>query len=250
MGLAGSGTVLTSETPIASPPPPAPQISPRRPGSMLNRTITPVNATCSPTERARGRPSFPCSKKISAFASILFERLGHDAHIGDAGSLDRVYDGRESSKRNVFVCADEYRLVLRVADFLAQPGLDLVDVDRVVSEEHPLLLVDADHHALFGDLFHGAGFGNADFDPRLQHRSGHHEDDQQHQHHVDQRSNVDIRDGTLGAPVGSRERHQRRTPAVSAAAWGTCMRSMAFIISREKSSPRAASSRIELPIRL
>src|SRR5438445_13260776 len=161
MGLAGSGTVLTSETPIASPPPPAPQISPRRPGSMLSRTITPVNATCSPTERARGRPNFPCSKKISAFASILIERLGHDAHIGDAGSVDRVHDGREGSKRNIFVCADEYGLVLRVAYFLAQPGLDLVDVDRVVSEEHPLLLVDPDHHALVDGLFHGPRCCNA-----------------------------------------------------------------------------------------
>jgi len=61
-----------------------------------------------------------------------------------------------------------------------------MNVDGLIAEKDLLLVIDGDDHALFGDLFHGAGFGDVDFNTRLQHRRRDHEDDEQHQHHVNQ----------------------------------------------------------------
>src|SRR6516164_3253125 len=181
MLLAGRGIVLTSETPIASPPPPAPHIAPRRAGRITpNKTMIPARARCSPTDIARGRPRLPCSRKMSVSAAILVERLGHDAHVGNASALDCVHDGGEGAERDLLIGANEDRLVLGIPYSLAQAGFDVVDVDGIVAEKHALLLVDADHQTLFGDFLHGARFGDIDFDPRLQHGSSHHEDDEKY----------------------------------------------------------------------
>src|SRR6516164_6358114 len=185
-GLAGKGTLLTIDTPIASPPPPAPQVSPRRAGRITAKTmINPVIARCRLAERASGPARFPRSRKMSASAAMLFQRLGHDAYVGYAGSLDGVHHRGKSAKRHVLIGAHINRLVLGVADFLVKFGLDLVDVDGIVAEKYALLLVDADHQSFLGDFLHGAGFRNVDFDARLQHGSRDHEDDQKHKHHVD-----------------------------------------------------------------
>src|SRR5215470_10755472 len=251
MLLAGKGMLLTSDTPIASPPPPAPHVDPPCGSSMPEKINTTARPMCRPAETARGLPSPACSKKISSSACISIQRLRYDAHGRDARPLDRIHHRGECAEGHILIGADEYRLVLRIADFLAKLRLDLVDVDRVVAQKHALLLVDADHHALFGDLFNGARPGNVNLNARLQYRRGDHKDDQQHQHHVDQRSDVDVGDGGLRPAVGSGESHQRLAPAVSAmGAAGMVVRSTAFSISRAKSSPRAANSRIELPIRL
>ncbi len=68
----------------------------------------------------------------------------------------------------------------------------LVDVDGLVLQEDVLLVVDGDDHALFGELIDGARLGNGDFDAGLKHRRGEHEDEQKHEHDVDQRSDVDL----------------------------------------------------------
>ena len=113
----------------------------------------------------------------------------------------------KAPKGHVFIRAHEDELVLRIANLLLQLGADLVDVDGVVAQKHPLLLVNADHHALFGDLFHGARLGDIHFNPGLQHRRRHHKDDEQHQHHVDQRRDVDIGERSLSSPIGCGKRH-------------------------------------------
>src|SRR5215468_9642127 len=155
MLLAGKGILLTSDTPIASPPPPAPHTSPRRPGRITpNSTSNPANARCNPRETASGLRRAACSKNISASACIRVQRLCHDAHVGDTGALDGVHHRGERAEGHILVGADKYRLILRVADLLAQLRLDLVDIDWIVAQKYALLLVDADHHALFGDLFH------------------------------------------------------------------------------------------------
>src|SRR3954468_8883508 len=138
--------------------------------------------------------------------------------------------------------------MLRIANLLPQLGPNLVNVDRIISQKYLLLLIDADHHSLFGDFLHGASFRNRDLNAGLQHRGGHHEDDEQHQHHVHQRSYVDVRESDLCTPVRSGECHYRRTSSATRVAIG--WRSTALSISREKSSQRAAKSRIEPPIRL
>src|ERR1700674_2579802 len=244
--LAGRGTELTRVTPIASPPPPAPQVPPWPPGpTTAYKMMEPAIAMCSAADQARLRPQRSCSKKISALAAMTFERLGHDAHVRDSRLLDRIHHCCEGAEGHVLVRTDEDGLVFRIADFLPQLGGNLVDVDGVVPQEHALLLVDADDQAFFGDLLHGARLGNADLNPRLQHRRGHHEDDQKHQNDVDQRRDVDVGERSLGASVRSREGHYRRTSGAAG-----CDRSTAFSISSAKSSPRAANSRMELPSRL
>src|SRR6202166_1910225 len=134
----------------------------------------------------------------------------------------------------------------RIADSLANAGGNLINVDGVVAEKYPLILVNRDDDALFGDFFDRAGLGNADLYAGLQNGRGHHKDDQQNQYDVDQRRDVDIGECDLSAAIGGSKGHQRLT---SAAACG-CILSMALRTSREKSSPRAANTRIELPIKL
>src|SRR5579883_3435697 len=163
--LAGKGMALTRETPMASPPPPAPQVEPDLPGRKTpNRMIIPVRATCSPTESARGRPRWLCSRKMSVSAAILVEGLSNDTDVSDTGAFNRIHDRGEGSEGDILVGANEDGLVLRVTDSLAQTSFDVVDIDGVVAEEDALLRVDADDQALLSDFFDGAGLGNVDFD--------------------------------------------------------------------------------------
>src|SRR5689334_4099649 len=131
-----------------------------------------------------------------------------------------------------------------IAELLAQRWSYFVDIDRIIAEEHALLLVDGDHQSLFSNFFHRAGARHIEFDSRLKNWCGHHENDEQHEHDIHQGSDVDVGNGSLGASIRGGECHQRRTSA------GTGWRSTAFNISRAKSSLRAAKSRIELPIKL
>ena len=130
--------------------------------------------------------------------------------------FDRVHDGGEGAEGHIFIGADEDGLALRVADFLSDPGGDFVDVDRVIAEKHPLLFVDADHQAFFGDLFDGPGLGDIELYAGLQHRGSDHKDDQQHQYNVHQRRDVDVGEGSLSSSVRSRKGHYRCTPGASA----------------------------------
>src|SRR6266481_8598043 len=178
--------------------------------------MNPATATCSTSDQVRLRPQRSCSKKISAFAAMRVQRLSHDAYVGDARGFHRVHNGGESAEGHIFVGTDEDGLVLRIADFLFEPGSDLVDVDRVVAQKNALLLVNADHQAFFGNLFHGARFGYVYLNAGLQHRGGDHEDDQQHQNNIHQGRNVDIGERGLSSSVGSRKGHYRGTPGASA----------------------------------
>src|SRR5581483_7625043 len=198
-------------------------------------------------DQARLCPQRSCSKKISP-VGMGFKRLRHDADVGDARLLDSIHDGSEGAEGNIFIGAKKSRLMLRVADFRLQLRGDLIDIDGIVPKEYPLLLVDADDHPFFGDFLYCASLWYSDFDPRLQDRSGDHKDDKKHEHHVDERRDVDIGKSDLGAAVRCGESHQRRTSSGTREATG--WRSTAFNISSEKSSQRAANSRMEPPIRL
>src|ERR1700688_1968389 len=196
-----------------------------------------VTAKWKPADQASARGQLSCSKKISAFRAILFQRLSDDAHICDARLLHRVHDGGERAKGHVLIGADEDELIARIAHPLPYAGRDLVDINSVVAQENSLIFVDRDYDPLFRDFFDGAGLGNADLYAGLQNGSGHHKDDEQNQHHVDQRRDVDIGKCGLRAAVRGSEGHYRLT---SAAACG-CILSMAFRTSSEKSSLRAAN---------
>src|SRR5271157_5841637 len=111
--------------------------------------------------------SISISISVSVMAAMGIHRLGYDAHVADARLLDGVHHGGEGAKRDIFVGAQIDRLVLRIANLLLQARSDLVDVDGIVAEKNLLRFVDADHEALFLDLFDGAGVGHVDFDPGL-----------------------------------------------------------------------------------
>src|ERR1700730_4070277 len=113
--------------------------------------MEPATAMCKISDQLRLRPQRSCSKKISALAAMRVQRLRDDTHVGDARRFHGVHDGGESAEGDIFVGADEDGLVLRVADFLFKFGPDLVDVDCVVTQKNPLLLVDADYQTFFGD---------------------------------------------------------------------------------------------------
>src|SRR6266704_5239699 len=119
-------------------------------------TATP---TCKPADHARLRPQRSCSKKISVLAMRL-KRLGHDADVGNSRPFHGIHDCCKRAEGHVLICAEENGLMLRVANFLPQLFSNLIDIDWVASQEHALLLVNADHQALFGDFFYGASFGN------------------------------------------------------------------------------------------
>ena len=63
------------------------------------------------------------------------QRLSDDAHIGDAGRFDRIHDSGEGAEGHIFISADKDGLMLRVADFLFNPGGNFVDVDGVVAQK-------------------------------------------------------------------------------------------------------------------
>src|SRR6266853_6947457 len=108
------------------------------------------------------------SISVSVTAALGIHWLRNDTHIADARLFDGVHHGGEGAKRDIFIGAQINRLVLRIANLLPQARSDLVDVDGIVAEKNFLRFVDADHEALFGDLFDRAGMGDVDFDSGLQ----------------------------------------------------------------------------------
>src|ERR1700677_59665 len=182
----------------------------------------------------------------SAPAAMRIHRLSNNAYIADARLFDRIHHSGEGAKGHIFIGAQINRLVLRIANSLLQRRSDLVDVDGIVAEKNFLGFVDADHQALFRNFFHGPGVRNIDFDSRLQHRRGHHENDEQYEDDIDQGRNVNVSQRALGASSGGGEGHQRRT-SVSGAG---CCRSTRLSISSAKSSLREAISRMEPMMRL
>src|ERR1700724_1044512 len=186
------------------------------------------------------------SISVSVTAAVGIHRLRNYAHVAEARLLDGVHHGGESAKRDIFIGAQIDRLVLRVANLLFQARSNLVDVDGIVAEKNFLRFVDADDKTLFGNFFDGAGVRDVDFDSGLQYRSGHHENDEQHEDDIHQRRDVDVRKRGLGASVAGGEGHQRRTSATGVACW----RSTRLSISRVKSSLREAISRMEPMMRV
>ena len=48
--------------------------------------------------------------KMSVFAGIRFQRLRHDAYVGDARLLHRIHDGRKSAERHILIGAHKDRI--------------------------------------------------------------------------------------------------------------------------------------------
>ena len=90
-----------------------------------------------------------------------------------------------------------------LARILGEERGEVVDVDGLVLEEDVLVLVDGDDEVRCSvSCVDRAGVRDGDLNAGLQHRRGEHEDEQQHQHHVDQRRDVDVGQRGLGSAVG------------------------------------------------
>uniref|UniRef100_E6QHZ2 Uncharacterized protein n=1 Tax=mine drainage metagenome TaxID=410659 RepID=E6QHZ2_9ZZZZ len=146
---------------------------------------------------------------VGAGLSALFgiERLSDNADVGDACLFDGIHDGGEGSEGNAFVGAKVDDLMGRVGAGLMETLGEVVDVDGLVAKVDLLVAGHGHHQALLGDLPDGAGPGHGDLDAGLEHWRGEHEDDQQNQHHIDQRRDVDLRHRSLGSPVAGGEGH-------------------------------------------
>src|SRR6185437_10552897 len=137
-GFAGRGILATSVTPIALPPPPAPQFVPwPLPAIHAYIATNNVKPACNAADHARFLPQRSCSKNISPL-SMGFKRLRNNAHVGDARLLYRVHHRCKCSERDIFVGAQKNGLVRRIADLFAQCRTNLIDVDGIVTEENAL----------------------------------------------------------------------------------------------------------------
>src|SRR5207237_3837162 len=175
-----------------------------------------ATATLNPADQARFRPQRSCSKKISA-AAMRIERLGDDAYVADARLLYCIHHRGESAERYIFIGADKNGLMLRVPNLLTQLCANMINVNGIVSQINPLLLVDADNQPLICDFFYATSFGDVYLNAGLEHRRRHHENNQEHQHNVHQRRDVDVGKGRLCPSIGCGKRHYRLAPATSAA---------------------------------
>src|SRR5919201_4623997 len=95
-------------------------------------------------DQMNGRRKLSRSKKMSAFAAMLLQRLGHDADVGYACLLDGIHDGGKSAEGDIFIGAQQNRLPLGITHLLAYLRPNLIDVDGTVSEQNMLPAVSAD----------------------------------------------------------------------------------------------------------
>src|SRR5947209_8841035 len=193
--------VLTMVALIAPPSPPAvpPQFSPLWPSSSPPNN----NAANSPPWRAalthNGVESRSCSVQMSAVAAIAAQWLRNNTYLGDPCLLARIHHDGERPEGNVLIGAQVNDLVLWITNTAAQSVGDFIHVHRIVAEKHALLLIDGDDQALLRDLLHSLRLGHAHVDAGLQDGRGDHEDDEQHQHYVDEGCDVDVGHGTITA---------------------------------------------------
>src|SRR5258708_13356867 len=99
-----------------------------------------MTARCKPTDHARARPQRSCSKKISAFAAILFQGLGHDADVGNPRLLHCIHYGGKCAEWDVLVRAHKDELVARFANLLPQLDANLVKTYRLLAQDYPFTL--------------------------------------------------------------------------------------------------------------
>src|SRR5438067_8542942 len=192
---------------------------------------------------AMGRPRrilIPNSKFLIASrggASGLAHAFGDDADLLDAGALGGVDHVDDVAVAQRAGRDDEHRLVLALVEDVAQPRLEL-------GQRHVLLV---DGQTLVGGVIDhdladvGRDVGGllalrrqVDVDALLRERQGGHEDDDQHEQHVDERRDVHVRTGVrhfsgddlVGAEVMVCVRHYLPPVGPSAVFFGSAIRPM------------------------
>src|SRR5579864_2666749 len=131
-----------------------------------------------------------------------FPLLGEQAKVVHARGAHRVYDLDHIAEVGALVSLHVNAFVRLIGETIFYLTGQIVDRNPVSAEEYVAISHDRDEQRVFlvgiGHLLWVVHFGHVHADAMLQHGRDHHEDDQQHQHHVHHGSDVDV-----GVDLGS-----------------------------------------------
>ena len=120
-----------------------------------------------------------------------------DPDLLDARRLQAIHDVHQLLQLHTAVAAQEHFLRRAIQQGLAYPLLENLDANRIVAQiDHARAAIGerhVDEDALARDRRAVSRLGQLHVEALLHHRRCHHEDDEQHEHHVDQRHDVDLR---------------------------------------------------------
>src|SRR5687767_5112590 len=173
------------------------------------RTTPAASEPCSSAENTvavRGRRVLPRagplgglirSVAVAMLTSALAGGLGDHAEALDAGATDHVHGLDDGAVREGGVGLEVERLVVAAAEGVAQRALEPSWRDALLVQEQRAVLGHRQDETLLDRGGLGGSAGKIDVDPAVHHGCRQHEDEEQHQHHVDERHDVDL--GQRGA---------------------------------------------------
>src|SRR5437667_673321 len=136
------------------------------------------------------------------------EFLRHKLDAAESGAPHDVNDRNDRAPFHILV-GPEKDIVLRAFGVLLQSFGDIGEVDPLRAIVDQPLAADRKNDVLFrvygGDV---PRLGQLHVDAGLKDGRRDHEYDEQHEHHVDQRRNIDVSERTCGAPLRRGECHQ------------------------------------------
>src|SRR5262245_40193078 len=174
------------------------------PRMTIAKNTTWANAdTTAGASGSRSRPNAGPMWKLAgratawAGASALPSRLGHHPESLDARATDAVHRLHDHAVRESGVGLEVQGLVGASGERLTQRPLQTVGRHAPVVQEERLVLGDGEDHAFLDGGRLRRGLREVHVDATVHHRGRQHEDQQQDEHDVDQRNDVDL--GQVGA---------------------------------------------------
>src|SRR5215469_13035661 len=99
--------------------------------------IAPKSAICSTVDTVSG-PRHGSRISNTSARILTLQWLRHDTDICDPRLLHGVHHGSKDTKRNVFIGPQVDGLLIGVLNLLSQLRRDLIDINRIAPEKHPL----------------------------------------------------------------------------------------------------------------
>src|SRR5690242_181818 len=161
---------------------------------MISRTSTTSTSGVMLISDCRLEPE---SLLLNCMMSLSFcaGALGDQPHPAKTGLLDRDHDLPNLAEIELGIAADHDLGVRLGAHRSADSLIEMLGCDRLIVDPQPPRLVygDQDSASLVALRVRFRGVRQVDVGPLAHLRRYHHEHDQQHQHHVDKRRDVDGR---------------------------------------------------------
>src|SRR5688572_5076093 len=175
--------------------------------STLRERAMMTSVTACSIVITRWHPASPRRVRSRDSSTPDLRRFGDEPHGLDASRVQLLDDIDLVLNGKVAIDAEEHLLVGTTQQRLPQPLGEGSQTDRLLAEEDTTVVAERERHvheqALAGNLLRAARLRQVHFDAALEHRCGHHEDDEQHEHHVYERDHVDLgqsrRDTTAAA---------------------------------------------------